>query len=75
MRFDEVFLDEVMAVSERYANRHRGWNVNHFYGWYRRDGGGRSFTWVKNTLQSRGLFCPGQADQDGEDAKFRQFTV
>lgn len=48
-------VDEVMAVSDRYASRHRGWNVKHFYRWYQRDGGNRSYTWVKNTLQSRGL--------------------
>ena len=53
--FHRAPVDEVMAVAERYAIRHRGWNVKHFYSWYRRDGGGRSYTWVKNTLQSRGL--------------------
>jgi hypothetical protein len=29
--------------------------VNQFYYIYRRDGGNRSYTWVKKTLQSRGL--------------------
>jgi hypothetical protein len=29
--------------------------VKHFYSWYRKDGGTRSYTWVKNTLQSKGL--------------------
>ena len=53
--FHRAPVDEVMAVAERYASGHRGWNVKHFYSWYRRDGGGRSYTWVKNTLQSRGL--------------------
>lgn len=48
-------LDEVIAVTDQYKRRHRGWNVKHFYSWYRRDGGQRSYTWVKNTLQSRGL--------------------
>jgi hypothetical protein len=48
-------VDEVMAVSDLYRSRHRGWNVKHFYGWYRRDGGQRSYTWVKNTLQRAGL--------------------
>jgi transposase len=55
--FHRAPVDEVMAVAERYASGHRGWNVKHFYSWYRRDGGGRSYTWVKNTLQSRGLVC------------------
>ena len=48
-------VDEVMALSRQYEGRYRGWNVKHFYSWYRRDGGQRSYTWVKNTLQSRGL--------------------
>lgn len=48
-------VDEVMALVDRYRNRHRGWNVSHFYQWYRRDGGQRSYTWVKNSLQGAGL--------------------
>lgn len=48
-------VDEVLAVAKRYESVHRGWNVKHFYGWYKRDGGQRSYTWVKNSLQSRGL--------------------
>ena len=50
-----VPVDEVMALTRQYEGRYRGWNVKHFYSWYRRDGGQRSYTWVKNTLQSRGL--------------------
>lgn len=48
-------VDEVLAVTERYRRRHLGWNVQHFYAWYRREGGGRSYSWVKNTLQGAGL--------------------
>jgi transposase len=48
-------VDEAMALVERYGTRYRGWNVKHFYSWYKRDGGQRSYTWVKNTLQSRGV--------------------
>lgn len=48
-------VDEVMAVAERYRSCYRGWNVRHFYSKYRRDGGARSYSWVKNTLQSSGL--------------------
>ncbi len=48
-------VDEVMALGELYRRRYRGWNVKHFYSWYRRDGGSRSYTWVKNTLQGQGL--------------------
>ncbi|MGH8554608.1 MAG: hypothetical protein ACREUD_03430 [Gammaproteobacteria bacterium] len=43
-----------LAVTERYRERHFGWNVKHFYGWYRREGGGRSYGWVKDTLQGAG---------------------
>ena len=53
--FRRAPVDEVMAVAERYRSRYRGWNVKHFYSWYRRDGGQRSYNWVKNTLQARGL--------------------
>ncbi|OPL14609.1 MAG: transposase [delta proteobacterium MLS_D] len=48
-------VDEVMKIADTYRQQHRGWNVNHYYSWYRRAGGTRSYTWVKNTLQSEGL--------------------
>jgi len=48
-------VDEAMALGERYSSRYRGWNVKHFYSWYSREGGKRSYTWVKNTLQRQGL--------------------
>jgi transposase len=48
-------VDEVVALTERYRSRHVGWNVKHFYAWYRRDGGGRSYSWVKNRLQEAGV--------------------
>ena len=48
-------LDEVMAVVQRYQSRHSGWNVKHFHTWYRREGGSRSYTWVKNRLQEAGV--------------------
>jgi hypothetical protein len=32
-------VDEVMRVTERYRERHAGWNAKHFYAWYRKDGG------------------------------------
>jgi len=53
--FRRAPVDEVMAVAGLYNSRHRGWNVKHFYSWYRRDGGRRSYAWVKNTLQAKGL--------------------
>ena len=46
--------DEVLNLVERYRTRHADWNVKHFHAWYRRDGGGRSYTWVKKTLQGAG---------------------
>ena len=55
-------LDEVMRVTERYRERHAGWNAKHFYAWYRKDGGQRSYTWVKSRLQEVGLISksPGR---------------
>ena len=47
-----------------------GWNVKHFHAWYRRDGGQRSYTWVKNTLQSRGLVS--RAAKKGAHRKRRE---
>ena len=48
-------VDEVMKLGERYRRSYRGWNVKHFYSWYIRDGGKRSYTWVKNSLQRQEL--------------------
>jgi hypothetical protein len=48
-------VDEVMALTESYKTRFSDWNVKHFHAWYRREGGSRSYSWVKNALQSRGL--------------------
>lgn len=48
-------VDEVMALTDLYRDRHQGWNVSHFHQWYVQDGGQRSYTWVKNALQSQGL--------------------
>ena len=53
--FRRAPVDEVMAVTERYKTQHQGWNVKHFHKWYRGSGGSRSYTWLKNTLQSEGL--------------------
>ncbi len=47
-------VDEVIMVTQQYRSRYRGWNVKHFYSWYVREGGKRSYTWVKNTLQRQG---------------------
>ena len=53
--FRRAPVDEVMALTDQYKSRHQSWNVKHFHSWYRRDGGKRSYGWVKNTLQSEGL--------------------
>jgi transposase len=48
-------VDEVLALVDRYRSRHAGWNVKHFHAWYRKDGGTRSYSWVKNKLQEAGM--------------------
>ena len=53
--FRRAPVDEVMAVADRYKSCYRGWNVKHFYSKYEKAGGQRSYSWVKNTLQSSGL--------------------
>ncbi|MGH9651604.1 MAG: ISNCY family transposase, partial [Terriglobales bacterium] len=49
--------DEVTLLLERYRGGHPGWNAKHFHSWYWRDGGARSYSWVKNTLQGAGLIA------------------
>lgn len=56
-------LDEVFDVERIYADRYQGWNVKHFYSFYRRlHGGSRSYSWVKNRLQEAKLVkkAPGR---------------
>ena len=36
-------LDEVMALQEQYRRGYGGWNERHFQGFYRREGGTRSY--------------------------------
>lgn len=50
-------VDEVMRLTERYRRRHMGWSAKHYFAWYRRDGGKRSYTWVKSRLQEAGLIA------------------
>jgi len=63
-------LDEVLALTDLYRNRHRGWNVKHLHTWYRRDGGSRSDSWVKKHLQAAGLVEKGKLK--GEHRKKRE---
>ena len=68
--FRRAPVDEVCALNERYKSRHSGWNVKHFYSWYERDGGKRSYTWVKATLQRAGLAARGK--KKGKHRKRRE---
>lgn len=48
-------VDEIMSLMDMYQSRYKGWNVKHFYSYYKREGGRRGYTWVKNTLQANNL--------------------
>ena len=63
-------VDEVMALTTQYQTRHSGWNVKHFHGWYKREGGTRSYTWVKRRLQEAKL-AP-KAERHGVHRKRRE---
>ncbi len=39
----------------RFEEAYAGWNVKHFHSWYKREGGTRSYTWVKKRLQEGNL--------------------
>ena len=54
-------VDEVVRLEALYQERYDGWNVQHFYGRYRREHKGeRSYTWVKSRLQSAELVAKGK---------------
>jgi transposase len=63
-------VDEVMRLVDQYRRRHDGWSAKHFYAWYRRDGGTRSYTWVKSRLQEAQLVP--KAKQRGAHRKRRE---
>ena len=63
-------VDEICRLTDLYSSRYVGWNVKHFYSWYQQDGGGRSYTWVKNRLQAAGLVKKAKAK--GKHRKKRQ---
>lgn len=49
-------VDEVMALTTLYRSRYGGWNVKHFFSFYKKKHSGtRGYTWVKNTLQKEGI--------------------
>ena len=51
-------VDEVLRLADRYRRRHDGWSVKQYYSWYRRDGGARSYSWVKTNRQDRRFAQP-----------------
>ena len=53
-------VDEVMRMVDRYRTRHEGWNVRHYYAFYRREGGRRSYNWVRTKLQEHGAVERGR---------------
>lgn len=63
-------VDEVMALTTQYQTRHIGWNVKHFHSRYRREGGTRSYTWVKRRLQDAKLVL--KAERSGVHRKRRE---
>jgi hypothetical protein len=63
-------VDEIVALADLYSNRYHGFAVKHFYSWYQRAHGGvRSYTWVKNKLQGKGLVT--KASRKGAHRKQR----
>jgi transposase len=52
--------DEVIRVQAQYRDRHQGWNVKHFHERYVSEGGARSYSWVKKSLQSAELVERGK---------------
>jgi hypothetical protein len=55
-----VPVDEVFDVCKIYQEKYSDFNVRHFYRWYEhKHDGQRSYTWVKNILQNKGLVQKG----------------
>ena len=49
-------LDEVLNVCNIFREKYSDFNVRHFYRWYiQKHDGERSYSWVKDTLQKKGL--------------------
>lgn len=63
-------VDEALALAERYQERYRGWTAKHFHAWYQREGGTRSYSWVKKTLQEQR--CLPKAPRRGVHRKRRE---
>jgi transposase len=63
-------VDEVLALQEQYRTHYQGWNARHFHSWYKREGGQRSYSWVKSHLQAAGLLA--QSKRGGVHRKKRE---
>lgn len=63
-------VEEALRLVAEYQRRHAGWNVKHYYSWYRQTGGRRSYSWVKQTLQGAGAVKP--ARRQGPHRKRRE---
>ena len=63
-------VDEVLRMVDRYRRRHEGWSVKHYYAWYRRDGGQRSYNWVRTHRQASGAVS--QSPRRGAHRKRRE---
>lgn len=54
-------VDEVLALEALYRDRYDSWNIKHFYERYQdHHHGTRSYTWVKQRLQTAGLTKKGK---------------
>ena len=63
-------VDEVMRLVDQYRSQHEGWSAKHYYAWYRRSGGGRSYNWVRKSLQAAGAVT--KASGRGQHRKRRE---
>jgi hypothetical protein len=64
-------VDEVLKLTSLYGKKYPGWNVKHFFNFYKNQHSGiRSYTWVKKTLQNKGLVTP--SEKRGKHRKKRE---
>jgi len=54
-RASVVTVDDAQALARSLSAHRAGWSAKHYFAWYRRDGGARSYTWVKRCLQEAHL--------------------
>jgi transposase len=64
-------VNEVAELKDLYQSRYFGWNVKHFFSFYKRKHGGiRGYTWVKTALQNEGLVV--KSSKRGKHRKKRE---